>query len=72
MWPGKAYHFLSGGDGLEEKVKLYFIYGWAAAEKKSEESKVKFLLYEQKQEVHLSGFKFIQKFVSLFLKGWRS
>ena len=44
MWPGKAYHFLSGGDGLEEKVKLYFIYyGWGAAEKKSEESKVKFL-----------------------------
>ena len=72
MWPGKAYHFLSGGNGLEEKVKLYFIYyGWAAAEKKSEESKVKFL-YEQKQEVHLSGFKLIQKFISLFLKGWRS
>ena len=47
VWPGKAYHFLSGGDGLEEKVKLYFIYyGWAAAEKKSEESKVKFLWTE--------------------------
>ena len=34
MWPGKAYHFLSGGDGLEEKVKLYFLFTTAGRRRK--------------------------------------
>ena len=69
MWPGKAYHFLSGGDGLEEKVKLYFIYTTAGRRRKRNRKSPRSNSYEQKQEIHLSGPNFRQKFVLKRLAG---